>query len=62
MTYSVRFWNASNECIRVAGKYAHDFDSFDDVWDAANALLNAAYNIGAVEMDINNEFYRIIED
>lgn len=57
--YTLRFWNSSNENIRVAGKYSHDFDTFADAWDAANALLKAAYKLGACEIDINNDFWPI---
>lgn len=60
--FTVRFWNSMNECIRVGGKYQHEFDSFEDAWNAANALLKNAHKHGAVEMDINNDFYQIIED
>lgn len=60
--FTVRFWNAADECINVGGKYGHDFDTFEDAWNAANALLLAAHKKGAVEMDINNDFYPIIEE
>ena len=60
--YTVRFWNKANECVKVGGKYNHDFDSYDDAMDAANALVKSAYKIGAVQMDINNDFYPIISD
>lgn len=60
--YTVRFWNNKCECIKVGGKYFHDFDTLDDAWDAANALIKNAYKCGAVEMDINNTFFPIIED
>lgn len=62
MTYSIRFWNKACECINVGGKYSHEYETFSDAWDAANALIISAYNSGAVEMDINNEFYPIIDD
>lgn len=62
MDYEVRFWNAANECIKVGGKYSHVFDTFEDAWDSANALLKAAVRLGAVEMDINNSFYEIVDD
>lgn len=60
--YTVRFWNEANECIRIAGQFGHDFDNWQDAWNAANAFMKGAYELGAVEMDINNEFYEIIED
>ena len=60
--YTVRFWNKANECINVGGKYLHYFDTYADAWDAANAMLATAHKCGAVEMDINNDFYPIIED
>lgn len=60
--FTVRFWNAADECINVGGKYGHDFDAFEDAWNAANALLLAAHKMGAVEMDINNDFYPIIDE
>lgn len=60
--YAIRFWNKANECIRVGGKFMHEFDTWQDAWDAANAMIQSAHNHGAVEMDINNEFYDIYED
>lgn len=61
-TYVVRFWNEANECIWVGGKYGHEFNTYSDAWNAANALLIAAHNSGAVEVDINNEFFQILDD
>lgn len=61
MEYSLRFWNKANECIRVGGKYEHVFDTSEDAFNAANAFLISAVKSGAVEMDINNDFYEIIE-
>ena len=61
-TYEIRFWNANNENIKVAGKYSHSFDSYEDAINGANAFLNNAYKLGAVSMDINNDFYHIIND
>jgi len=58
-TYEVRFWNSANECIKVGGKYSHSFNSFEDAMESAEALLASAFKNGAVEMDINNEFYSI---
>ena len=60
--FEVRFWNTMNECIKVGGKYSHVFDTFGDAWDAANAFLKYAEEHGAVEMDINNDFYVIVQD
>lgn len=60
--YEIRFWNIAGENIRVAGKYSHAFDNREDAWNATNALLLHAHKIGAVEMDINNDFYPIEED
>ena len=40
----------------------HEFDSYREAWNAANALLENAYKNGAIEVDINNEFYSIIEE
>lgn len=60
--YEVRFWNIADENIKVAGKYSHSFDTFEDAWEAANALLKAAYKNGAVAMDINNDFWPIEND
>lgn len=59
--FTLRFWNRANENIRVGGKYSHDFDTFQDAWDAAEALLRAAHKLGATEMDINNDYYFILE-
>ena len=60
--YEVRFWNKANECIMVGGKYSHAFESFEDAWDSANAMLKNAVKRGAVSMDINNDFYPILDD
>lgn len=60
--FTVRFWNIADTNIMVAGKFSHDFDTWEDAWNGANALLLSAHKLGAVEMDINNEFYPIIED
>ena len=60
--YCVRFWNKANECIRVGGKYWHEFDSEEEAMQGANALLRAAVRAGAVEADINNKFYAIEDD
>ena len=60
--YTVRFWNVANECINVGGKYIHDFESYEDAWNGANALLRCAYDCGAIEADINNEFFSIVND
>ena len=61
-TFTVRFWNIASEVIPVGGQYMYDFDTFEDAWDSANALLKRAYKLGAVVMDINNEFYPIMND
>ena len=60
--FTVRFWNSSGECIQICGKYHLTFDTYEDAWDAANALVKEAHKQGAVEMDINNSFYPIIKD
>ena len=60
--YLVRFWNKANECIRVGGKYWHEFDSEEEAMQGANALLRAAVRAGAVEADIDNKFYAIEDD
>ena len=60
--FTVRFWNKANECIKICGKYSHTFDTYEDAWDAANALIKKAHKLGAVEVDINNSFYPIVED
>lgn len=60
--YTVRFWNVANECIWIGGCHSFAFESFDEAWDAANALLKAAVLEGAVEMDINNKFWDILDD
>ena len=59
--FNVRFWNKADENIRVGGKYSHEFETYEDAMDGANALLINAHKHGAVEMDINNEFFDIIE-
>ena len=58
--YDVRFWNASGECIKVGEKYHREFKTKEDALNAANDLLFSAHLCGAVEMDINNEFYDIV--
>ena len=60
--YTLRFWNKANECIEVGGRYSHDFDTKDDAFNVAYALIKSAHKKGAVEIDIDNEFYSIIED
>ena len=60
--YTIRFWNRANENIMVGGKYSHTFNTPEEAWDSANALLISAVRYGAVEMDMNNEFYEIIND
>lgn len=62
MDYDVRFWNKAGENIRVCGKYRHTFDTLEDAYDSANALCASAYELGAVEVDINNEFYKILTE
>lgn len=57
--YTVRFWNVANECISVGGKYLHDFDTYEDAYNGACALLKSAVAHGATDMDINNEFFTI---
>lgn len=59
--YTIRFWNIANECIMIGGRYSHIFETFEDAWESANALLVNAYSNGATQMDINNEFYDIEE-
>lgn len=60
--YTVRFWNVANECMNIDGLYMHSFDSYENAWNGAVAMLERAYNLGAVEMDINNEFFDIVND
>lgn len=60
--FEVRFWNKAGENIMVGGRYGHYFDTFEDAWEGANALLINAHKRGAVEMDIDGTFYPIIED
>ncbi len=60
--FRVRFWNEADENIKVAGRFAFEFDAKEDAWYAANALLQCAHDLGAVAMDINNEFYPIEEN
>lgn len=60
--FTVRFWNTADENIAVGGKYSYDFATFDDAWDGANALIKEAHNLGAIEMDINGDFWDIIDD
>ena len=64
--YEIRFWGSHDgsvmENIKVGGKYSHAFDTWQDAWDAANALLKSACRKGAEQMDINNKFYSIVDD
>ena len=60
--FNVRFWNAASECIKVGAGYNHFFDSINDAWDYANFMLARAYKKGAVEIDINNDFFPIVAD
>lgn len=60
--YELRWWNSANECINVGGKYSMAFDTFDDARSAAEAFRKEAIKNGAVEMDINNRFYLILND
>lgn len=61
--FSVRFWNIAGENIKVGGKYMYEgYSTFMDAWESANALLKSAVKNGAVEMDINNKFYQIINE
>lgn len=62
MYYTIRFWNIAGENIKVAGKYSFDFGTRESAMMGAEALLLRAYKLGAVEMDLNNEFYPIVED
>lgn len=61
-SYGVRFWNKANECMIISGKNIHYFDTWKDAWNAANAMLKYAHSQGAVEVDINNKFFDIIDD
>ena len=60
--FEVRFWNAADVNIKVCGKYSHPFPTYKDAWHAACAMLATAVRVGAIEMDINNDFYPIEED
>lgn len=60
--YTVRFWNEADECIIFDGHSQFIAYSFDDAFNLAYALLGMAVAHGAVEMDINNSFYPIIDD
>ena len=62
MEFSVRFWNEADENIKVFGQYRHEFATFADAWNAANAMLEAAYRLGAVSMDINNDYWPIEDE
>lgn len=59
---TIRFWNVANECINVGGRYLHYAETEADAWNMATALLKAAHRKGAVEMDMDNQFYQIIDD
>lgn len=61
--FEIRFWNSDGACVEVGGKYSRSFESYDDAWESAEALLKYAYEQrGAVEMDINGDFYWIYDD
>ena len=56
--YNVRFWNNADECILVNDEYNHYFCTKEQALDfAKNNIVNEC-----TEIDINNEFYYIIED
>lgn len=60
--YTIRFWNTANENIKVGGQYAFDFETEEEAWSAAAGLAKAALKKGAVDVDMNNKFYEIIDD
>lgn len=59
--FTLRFWSGIIN-IKVGGKYSHDFETFEDAWNAANAFMKWAHDHGADAIDINNDFYDIIDD
>lgn len=59
--YELRFWRNSVNII-VDGRYSHVFSSFEDAWNFAEECLVEAYLRGADEIDINNDFYPILND
>ena len=60
--FTVRFWNKSSECVMVKGKYLHEFLTWNDAWETTKELLLDAFKVGAIEVDINNRFFPIVED
>ena len=64
MLYELRFWAGKElPCnIKVGGKYRHLYSTYKDAYQTALDLLEEAYSKGAVAMDINNDFYPIIND
>jgi len=59
--FELRFWKEGVN-IRVAGRYSHTFSCFEDAWDFAQVFISEAYLKGANGIDINNEFYPILDD
>jgi hypothetical protein len=58
--YDLRFWQKNiNVCF--LGKYTHSFKTLQNAWDFAFAVLSEAYAKGIDEIDINNDFYSILE-
>lgn len=57
-----RFWNAAGENIRVVGQYNHFAYTLDEAREYAEALLQNAVKLGAVEVDFDNDFYAIEND
>lgn len=58
----LRFWNIANENIQVDGSYCFTCDGLKEAEDLAESLKDKAIGLGAIWMDINNDFYCINED
>ena len=56
----IRFWNIADENIAVCGQYTFKhYGTVEETEEMAQALLNSAVELGAIELDIDNNFYTI---
>ena len=60
--YYLRFWNIANENIKVAGQYCFACETEEEAEALAESLYKKAVELGAIWLDINNDFYCINEE
>ncbi len=60
--YALRFWNSNGQCVAVDRTYILYFDSFVRAYDKAMRLVEKAYRMDCVKMDINNTYWDIINN